>query len=140
MARIVLKECFVEINGVDLSDHCESIEISIEKDEVEATTFATGGGTEQMHGLKQDSFQVTLHTDYAVGSVNATLQPLLDGELEFPVVIRPNASASVSATNPNYTADCKLFSLPALSGSPGDLAKVQVDLKPQRTGIAIETS
>lgn len=134
MAKLVLRSCFVEINGVDLSNACEQVEVTFQKNKEDATTFGNGGGESSVHGLKTDSIQVTLHQSFAGGEVHATLKPLYENETEFPVVIRPT-SAAVSATNPEWQADCKLFNLPAVNGGPGNLSKVQVTLEPQDSGI-----
>ena len=139
MAKFVLKDPYIEINNVDVSGNCEEVEITLSKNEEESTNFGTGGGEEQMHGLKTDSMSVTLHQDFAVSEIDDLLFPLYDQETEFPVSVRATA-APVSPSNPAYSATCKLFEYSPLSGAPGELVKLQIDLKPQRTGIARSTS
>lgn len=135
----VIKNAFVEINGVDLSNQCDQVEVTLQKNKEESTTFGTGGGESSEAGLKTDSIQVTFQQNFAVGAVHATLFPLYDNETEFPVVIRAS-NAAVGATNPEFTANCKLFNYPVLNGSPGSLIKVQVTLEPQDTGVTVATS
>ncbi len=133
MGKIVLRDCQITVNGVNLSDHVSSVEVNFVKDEVETTNFS-GQGRERVAGLKDDSFVVTFQQDYAVGEVNATLSPLYSNENEFTVIVKPTASA-VSATNPSYTATCILLEYQPLSGSVGDLSETEVTFPTQRTGI-----
>jgi hypothetical protein len=138
MGKIVLRDCSITVNGVDLSDHVSSVEVNFVKDEVETTNFS-GQGRERVAGLKDDSFVVTFQQDYAAGEVNATLFPLYDNETEFTVVVKPTAAA-VSATNPSYTGTCILLEYQPLSGSVGDLSETEVTFPTQRTGIAQASS
>jgi hypothetical protein len=138
MGKIVLRDCQITVNGVNLSDHVSSVEVNFVKDEVETTNFS-GQGRERIAGLKDDSFVVTFQQDYAAGEVDDTLFPLYDGETEFTVVVKPTASA-VSATNPSYTGTCILLEYQPLSGSVGDLSETEVTFPSQRTGIARATA
>jgi len=138
MGKIVLRDCSITINAVDLSDHVSSVEINFSKDEVETTNFS-GQGRERIAGLKDDNFVITFQQDYDAGEVNATLFPLYDNETEFTVVVKPT-SAAVSATNPSYTATCILLEYQPLSGSVGDLSETEVTFPTQRTGITQASS
>jgi hypothetical protein len=138
MAKFVLRNCFIEINGVDLSDHISSVEVSLKKQAVDTTNFS-GGGKEQIAGLKDDEFTVTLQQDFAAAEVDATLYPLYDLETEFEVRVRPT-SAAVSATNPEYTGTCILLEYQALTGKVGDLSEIKVKFPSQRSGIARATA
>lgn len=138
MGKIVLRDCTIVINGVDLSDHVSSVEVNFVKDEVETTNFS-GQGRERVAGLKDDNFVVNFQQDYATGEVDQTLFPLYNNETEFTVVVKPTAAA-VSATNPSYTGTCILLEYQPLSGSVGDLSETEVTFPSQRTGIARATS
>lgn len=138
MGKIVLRDCTITVNSVDLSDHVSSVEVNFVKDEVETTNFS-GQGRERVAGLKDDSFVVTFQQDYAAGEVDQTLFPLYNNETEFTVVVKPTAAA-VSATNPSYTGTCILLEYQPLSGSVGDLSETEVTFPSQRTGIARATS
>ncbi|MGW2206755.1 hypothetical protein [Streptomyces sp. NPDC001774] len=138
MAKQVLRDVYIEINNVDLSSHVNSVEISMEKAEVDSSNFGNGT-SESVHGLKSDAITVNFHQDFAASSVDATLYPLYNNETSFPVLIR-GTSASVSATNPEYTATCKLFAYQPLNGSIGDLSETSVEFKPQGDGIVRETT
>lgn len=136
--KFVMRNCVVTVNGVDLTDHTASVEVALSKKSVDTTNFS-GGGSEAVAGLKDDTFTVELQQDFAAAEVDATLWPLYNGETEFTVTVKPFAAA-VSATNPLYSATCILLDYTVLSGKPGDLASTKIKFPTQRTGIARATS
>lgn len=138
MAKLVLRDCFVEVNGVNFSSHTSSVTVNMVKDEIDTTNFG-GDGRERAHGLKDDSFEVTFQQDFAAGEVDDTLYPLWDLEQEFVVKVRPR-SAAKSASNPEYTATCILLEYTPLSGDVGDLSEAEVTFPAQRLGIVRSTS
>lgn len=130
MAKLVLRDCYVVVNGTNFSDHVSSCEINMSKDEVETTNFS-GSGRERVHGLQDNSFSVTFQQDFAAASVDAVLFPLWNNENEFTVEIRPT-SGSVSASNPKYTGTCILLEYQPLAGDVGDLSETEVTFNVQR--------
>lgn len=138
MAKVVLRNCFIEINGTNFSDHVSSVTINLSKDDVETTNFG-GSGRERVAGLKDDSFEVTFQQDYASGSTDAVLYPLWNNETEFTVKVRPT-SAVVGTSNPEYSATCILLEYSPLDGDVGDLSETDVEFPAQRTGITRATS
>jgi hypothetical protein len=138
MAKLILKDCHVEVNGTDFSDHVSSVEITLKKDDVDTTNFG-GSGRERKAGLKDDEFQINFQQDFAAANVDAVLYPLWNNETEFTVLVRPTAAA-VSATNPNYSATCILLEYSPVNGKVGELSETSVTFPAQRTGITRATS
>lgn len=138
MPKIILKNCVVTIAGVDFSSHAHTVEIMLKKAAVDSTNFS-GGGREQMAGLRDDEFTVDLQQDFDVAQVDATLFPLYANETEFTVSVKPT-NAAVSATNPLYSGTCILLEYQALSGKVGDLSDTKVKFPTQRQGITRATS
>lgn len=138
MAKFILKEVDVTINGVNFSDHTSSVEVNLKKADVDTTNFS-GGGKEHAQGLKDDEISLNLQQNFDAGEVDATLYPLFDSGDEFTVVIKPR-NAAVSATNPAFTATCILLEYSPLSGKPGDLSETKVKFVTQRTGVTRATS
>jgi hypothetical protein len=138
MAKLVLRDCYIEVNTIDFSSHVSSVTINLSKDEIDTTNFG-GDGRERAHGLKDDSFEVTFQQDYDAGSVDDTLYPLWDDETEFDVKVRPRAGAT-SATNPEYSATCILLEYTPLAGDVGDLSTTDVTFPAQRLGIVRATA
>lgn len=138
MAKLVLRDCYVEVNGVNFSSHVSKVTISLSKDEIDTTNFG-GSGRERTFGLKDDSFELTLQQDYAAASVDATLYPLWDLEQEFTIKVRPT-SAAKSVNNPEYSATVILLEYQPLAGKVGELSDTSVKFPAQRTGITRATS
>lgn len=137
MAKLILKDCYIVINGTNFSDHVSSVTVNLSKDSVETTSFS-GQGREHKAGLKNDSFELQIQQDYANASTDAVLYPLYDLETEFAVEVRPT-SAAVSVNNPKYTATCILLEYSPLDGKVGDLSDTKVKLPSQRSGISRAT-
>lgn len=136
--KFILRECQIVVNGVDFSDHVNSVEVSMKKKSIDTTNFS-GGGTEAQAGLKEDTFVINFQQDFNAAEVDATLYPLYDDETEFTVAVRPN-QAAISATNPEYSATCILLEYQPISGKVGELSDTKVTFPCQRSGIARATS
>jgi len=134
MAKLVLKDAVITINGVDFSDHISQVEINMKKAAIDTTNFS-GGGKEQVAGLKDDEFGVTFQQDFDAASVDSVLYPLYDTEVEFPVTVKAR-NAPTSASNPIYSGTCILLEYSPLNGKVGDLSEIKVKFPSQRSGIA----
>lgn len=137
MAKLVLKDCYIVVNGTNFSDHVSAVTVNLSKDDVETTSFS-GSGRERVAGLKDDGFELTIQQDYAGASTDAVLYPLYNNETEFVIEVRPTSSA-VSVTNPKYTGTCILLEYSPLDGKVGDLSETKVKIHTQRTGITRAT-
>ena len=124
MGKLILRDASITVDGVDLSDHASSVEISSSKDLVEVTSFGDTYKT-NLVGLGDGSISVTFFQDYDAASVDATLWPIHDAEEEVEIVVKPT-SAAVSATNPSYTMTGVLPEFSPLSGSVGEASTTDV--------------
>lgn len=138
MAKLILKDCFIEVDNVELSDHISSVEVQLSKQEIDTTNLG-GDGRERAHGLKDDQFTLNFQQNYDAGEVDDTLYPLWDDEEEFTVVVRPK-STPVGAGNPEYSGTCILLSYSPLSGDVGSLSTTSVTFHAQRAGISRATA
>ena len=127
MAVANFTDASATINSVDLSDHVESIRLETKADMLENTAMGNTTHTFQA-GLLDWSVEIVFFQDYAVGSVDATLEALVGAAL-FPIIIRPD-SAAKSTTNPEYTGNGVLEAHQGLSGGVGTLQKVTARIRP----------
>ena len=65
MAKHVLRNAYVGINGVDLSDHASSVTTESTAEEIDMTSFTASGYREFAQGFKDATFTVTFFQDYA---------------------------------------------------------------------------
>lgn len=126
MARIVLTDAKVTINGVNLSDHIASITLNESADVVETTAFSSTAAKTRVAGLKDNSVTLEFHQDFAANNVEATINGTtsLVGTVT-TIVVQPT-SAAVSATNPSYTFSALVSEWQSLSGSVGELSTASV--------------
>lgn len=119
MAKIVLTDAYININGTTLSQFANSVTLTYEKEAVEVTTFGATGRTFQA-GLQNISCEVTFMQDFAATEVEATVYPLVGTTTT--VVIKPTSGA-VSATNPSYTlSSTYLAAHTPVNGTVGELS------------------
>ena len=123
MARIVLTNAYITINGVNLSDHIGSVTLTTNTDVVETTAFGSTART-RISGLFDNSVTLEFHQDYAASSVEATIYPLV-GAAPTAVVVKPNG-ATTSATNPAYSFNALVSEWTPLNGAVGELATASV--------------
>lgn len=125
MARIVLTDAKVTINGVNLSDHIASITINESADVVETTAFSNTAKT-RVAGLRDNSVTLEFHQDFASSSVEQTINgsTTLVGTVT-AIVVTPT-SGSVSATNPSYSFSALVAEWTPLSASVGELSTASV--------------
>jgi hypothetical protein len=134
MTKFVLKDAFITVDAVDLSDHCSSVTIETTFDEVDVTGF---GGTykEIIQGMGDATITLNIFQDFAAASVDATLWPLSQSGETFVVVVRPT-SAAVSATNPQYNMTGVLLNYNPLAGGVGEASATDVSIRnSSQTGL-----
>ncbi len=122
MAKFVTTDYKVSINGTDFSTSLASVELAIESDDVETTSFGSTFRT-RVGGLKAANLSLEFHQDFGAASVDATLFPLLN---TIATVVMLPTSGAASATNPSYTATCLVNQYSPLASSVGDLATLSV--------------
>jgi len=122
MPKFAATDYKVTVAGTNLSTFLNQVELALESDELETTAF---GGTfrERIGGLKTGSVTLQFMQGFGAAEVDATLFPLFNTVAT--VVITPT-SATVSATNPSYTAACLVNSYTPHAASVGDLATFSV--------------
>jgi hypothetical protein len=123
MARIVLTNAYVTVNSVDVSDHVASVTLNSSIDVVETTAFSSTAARTRIGGLADNSITLEFHQDYASGSIEATVYPLLGTTTS--VVVKPNGSTT-SASNPAYTSTVLVSEWTPLNGAVGELATASV--------------
>ena len=139
MAKLILKDASIVIDGVDLSDHSNQVEISSEKDEQDVTGFGANM-REIALGLGDGSISITLFQDYDAGSVDDTLWSIHSDGTPVSIVVKPTSGA-VSATNPSYTMTGVLPSYTPLSGSVGEASTIDANFRnADQSGIVRATS
>lgn len=121
MAKHILRDAYLSVNGVNLSDHVESVEMSWNVGDEDVTSMGANG-RQRIAGLEDNEVTVNWLQDYAAASVDATLAPLVRAAA-FACEVRPT-SAAVSATNPKFTFNAILTEYQPVAGERGAAHKV----------------
>jgi hypothetical protein len=120
MAKFVMRNAFIQVNGVNLSDHCSSVTVESTADDVDLTAFGPSGYREFGVGFKDAQITATFFQDYAASSVHATLQPLYDAGGTFSVYVKADAGAT-NSTNPRIElTTARMFGYNPIAGGVGD--------------------
>lgn len=126
MAKQVITNGYVSINSVNLSSFVKSMTLTYSADQVDITSMGSSTHT-KTPALLDWSVSIEFFQDYAAGSIDATLWPLV-GAAAFPIELRPNAG-TVSATNPKFTGNAVLPSYQPVGGSVGDAIMAPITLQ-----------
>lgn len=119
MAKLVLTNAVVKINGTDYSSNVNQVEIAVTADEIDTTAFSSTGWRTVTGGLKSGSVTLSFHNDFAAAALDSTLWGLLNTLAT--VVVLPNGTAA-SSSNPSYTFTALCNNVTPVSGAVGDLA------------------
>lgn len=124
MAKVILKDAVITINGTDLSDHFSEISLTDEADEVELTGFTTTGYREFGVGLKDATITGTVFQDFAASSLDSILYPMYQNGTTGTVKVRDSVSSTVV-----YTMISKLYSYSPLAGAVGEASTTEVTFR-----------
>lgn len=129
MAKHILYNASVTLNSVDLSDHVESVEYTLQ---INAQAAAAMSEVEDysMPGTRVvGDISLNMYQDFASSKTYQTLQGLWTNRTSFNAVVKPD-SASAATTNPQFTVSVFIKSFPVVSGSRGDRHMTQLVLAP----------
>jgi hypothetical protein len=122
LAKFVATDYKVTINGTNLSTSLASVELPIEIDEQETTSFGSEWRT-RIAGLKSGSITLEFHQDFAAGALDSILWPLLGTNAT--VVVVPT-SGTVTSSNPSYSGSFLVTQYTPYASTVGDLATVSL--------------
>lgn len=126
MATIVLTDAFVSWDGVDLSDHVRSVTLEYTA-ELQDDTAMGDTTRSRTGGLKDWNASIEFYQDEAASEVAQTF--FADVGTTATLIVRPDNSDGVSATNPNYTGTGIVEGLPLVSGTVGEMHMTTVTIQ-----------
>jgi len=139
MAKTILLDASITVDGVDLSDRCSAVEIEDSSEEVDVTAFGAAN-REILLGLGDGTITATFFQDFASGSVDSVLSQLKGSNTPFEVVVKPT-SGPVGPDNPSYTMQAVLPTYNPVSGSVGEASTIEASFRnASPSGIVRATS
>lgn len=119
MPKMALLAQYVEIDSVDMSDRIKTARVTVEVNQLDATTFGGDGWKEVVGGLKTGGLEIEWTDDFeASGGVDGFIWDRLGTNVPFE--IRPD-DAAVGTNNPSFTGEC-LVAGTQVGGTVGELA------------------
>lgn len=137
MAKFIARDTYLEVDGVDLSDHIQKISAPHKFDNIDVTGM---GATykERLLGLGDFSVAVTLFQDYGAGSVFSVLHAVVGSNTPTNVVLRPVKANAVSSTNPNFTFLGVVDTNDLVNAQVGQAAMVDLTIwNADQTGVTV---
>lgn len=122
MAKMILLAAFVDLNGTDMSEWANKIELKTEVEEKDVTTYASEGWKELLGGLKSGELSLEFKQDVATGALDSIMWPLLGLVVPFSVRID---QAAVGPSNPSYSGSVLIKGWNPMEGGVGDDATVK---------------
>ena len=122
MAKLVLTNSTVSLNGQDISSSVAAITISTSAAEVPTTNFGSGGAVTRVSGLIDNSVTLSMHNDY--NAIDGLIFPLI-GSTAVTMVIKAG-TAAVSTANPSYTFSVLCTEWTPVNGAVGELNTADV--------------
>jgi hypothetical protein len=119
MAKQVLTDVVVQLNGTSVSQNVNSVELTTTADAIETTSFGDGGFRTYKGGLKSGSVTLSFHNDYASTALDAILWGLFNTVAT--VTIYP-AGTPIGTSTPKYEFTALVDNVAPVSGAVGDLA------------------
>lgn len=131
MAVFVIQDAHVRLGATssgltNLSDHVRSVSINYTAEMNDKTAMGSSA-RKRIPGLKDYTVSLEVNMDYASGSIDDVLFPLLGSTGGF-MIINPHTSA-VGAGNPQYTGAFQLATYSPITGQVGALATNSISLQ-----------
>ena len=125
MAKTVLRNCVITVDGDDISDHASEVTIEWSADEVEVTSFGSTN-KEMLKGLGDATITVSIFQDFESNEIDQNMWVHSQETDAFEVTVKPT-NAAVSVTNPEYSLPAALlFNYSPISGGVGAAATTEL--------------
>ena len=122
MAKLVLTNTSVTLNGTDVSSSVAAITLSTSAAEVPTSNFGSGGAVTRVSGLIDNSVTLSMHNDY--NSIDGLIFQLV-GSTAVTMVVKAG-TAAVSTANPSWTFSVLATNWSCVSGAVGELNTADV--------------
>ncbi len=139
MAKQILRNCFVSINGTDCSSLIREVTVQMQAADVDITSFGAAAHS-RLAGLRDDSFTMTAYQDFdASTGLHKVIQPLMLNASTFVVAVAPNGS-TIGTANPYIYGTVCCLSYNPLAGAVGDASMTPLNFPTASGTFSIATS
>ena len=118
MAKLVLTNTVVTLNGTDITNNVAAVTLSTSAAEVPTTNFGSGGAVTRVAGLIDNSVTLSVHNDY--NAIDGLILPLI-GSTAVTMVVKPAGTASAGTASPHFTFQVLCTEYNPVNGAVGEL-------------------
>lgn len=129
MAKFLAQDCYIEIDGHDISNWCFAVATPSERERVDMSGFNPLGAKEFAAGDREDSIDLGVLQDFDAGGPHDILSDIYQNQSTVAVKVRPT-SGVVSATNPEYGGNGQLLAYTGLDAEKGQRSEIRVEIIP----------
>lgn len=133
MPKHVARDRYIAINGTNISDHVQDVELADNADQIELTAFGPNAYKSYGQGFHDAQVTLTVFSDFDAAQVNSILQPLYASGGTFGLEVRPT-SAARSVSNPAALMTGILYGYTGIAGAVGVASTMSVVI--QNAGTA----
>ncbi|MFI2437402.1 hypothetical protein [Streptomyces sp. NPDC018693] len=123
MPKMVLLAAYLLLNSNDLSEYARKIELTVDVEEKDVTTYASLGWKEVLGGLKSGQLGLEFLQDVAATELDSIMWPLLGTVVPFTAKLD---NSTTTTSNPAYSGNVLIKGWHPIQGSVGDEASVSV--------------
>ena len=123
MAKLVLTNTNVSLNGTDITSSVAAVTISTSAAEVPTTNFGSGGAVTRVSGLIDNSVTLSIMNDY--NAIDGLILPLV-GSTAVTMIVKPAGTAAAGTATPHYTFSVLCTNFECVNGAVGELNTADV--------------
>ena len=123
MPKMVLLAAYLTLASNDLSEYARKIELTVDVEEKDVTTYASLGWKEVLGGLKSGELGLEFLQDVAATELDSIMWPLLGTVVAFQARLD---NSTTTTSNPMYSGSVLIKGWNPIEGSVGDEASVSV--------------
>lgn len=129
MAKHVLTDAYVSVNGTDLSDHVESVAYTTGINPQPAAAMSEVQDYDMPGTISISPITVTFYQDFAASETYAVIQTLITNRSTVTLIVKPTSGAD-AATNPAFTMSVFVASFGFVNGTRGERHMTQAVFQP----------
>ena len=118
MAKLVLTNTNVSLNGTDITSSIAAVTLSTSASEVPTTNFGSGGAVTRVSGLIDNSVTLSIMNDY--NAIDGLILPLI-GSTAVTMIVKPAGTAAAGTASPHYTFSVLCTNFECVNGAVGEL-------------------
>lgn len=120
--------------GTDLSRFGHTLDTPDTREQIDVSGFNPAGTREYLPGQRDQTITVGFLQGFGTSEPHRVLEPLYESGSAFAISIQPDATASVSASNPSFGGTAVLYEYNGLAGALNARGEITATFRPSSSG------